>query len=109
MPRTSHPKTDSALDHHTIEAVEAAIAPVVRGVAATVPAKQLARDADVSESRAKQMRAGDTLPGIGPLILMARRYPALRERLVDLMHAELGEGEKSPAEILADIVRMVSR
>lgn len=32
-----------------------------------------------------------------------------RERLVALMHAEIGEGGKSPAEILADIVRMVTR
>jgi len=109
MPKQSFPNTGSPLDHHSIEAIEAAVAPVVRDVAVSAPIKQLARDADVSENRAKQIRAGDTLPGIGPLILMARRYPALRERLVALMHAEIGEGGKSPAEILADIVRMVTR
>lgn len=109
VPKPSFPDTGTPLDRHSIEAVEAEIAPVVHAVATAVPIKQLARDADVSETHAKQIRAGDTLPGVGPLILLARRYPALRERLVALMHAEIGEGGKSPAEILADIVRMVTR
>lgn len=105
--KATTPKTASELSTHSTDAVEAAVLPAVQAMAATVPIKTLARDLDVSIGRAKQIRAGDTLPGIGPLILAARRYPALREQLVRLMHAEMGDGGKSPAEILADIARMV--
>lgn len=101
MPKVSCPSSDSGVS------VETVVSDAVQRIATQGTVKAIARDAEISETRAKQLRAGDTLPGIGPVIRLARKHAALRDLLVQLMHSECGEGDKSPAQILAEIARLV--
>lgn len=101
------PKGASALDRRKDEIAERLRAAVVYEAAAH-PVKETARDAALTPSRVKQIRAGDAATISAPsLILLAQQRPALRSLLVELLHAELGETDRSPAQILDAIARLV--
>lgn len=89
--------------------VERAVREALATEAKSASVKETARDAELSLQRVKQMRAEASDPRASTLILLARRRPDLRAVLIELLHAEMGDGDKSPAQILAEIARMVAR
>lgn len=104
MPAKSLPPSERLLDRRRVEAeqrISAAIDEELR--AASV--KELARAAEVSEARIKQMRAAGADPKLSTGILMAQRCPKLRALLMDLLTAECGDGDRSPAQILDELAR----
>ena len=103
--KTSSPDKDSELSVRHAADLAQTIAEAVRAEARRTSCKRFALDAHVSEPRAKQLRAEPSDVRASTLIALAQRRPELRSLLVDLMHAEMGDGG-SPALILDRIARM---
>lgn len=106
MPTKSLPPTERLLDHRRVDA-ERRIAAAIDEEMRASSVKTLARAAEVSEARIKQMRAAGTDPKLSTGILLAQRCPRLRALLMDLLTAECGDSERSPAQILDAIARMI--
>lgn len=106
MSELSETKKSNALVHRRDD-VERAIGEAITTAAMSASIKGIARDAEISEQRAKQLRAEVCDPRASTLILLARRHPELRTILMELMWAEAGDGERSPAQILDAIARMI--
>lgn len=106
MSEVSSPKRATALVHRRDD-IERAIGEAIISAAMSASIKESARDAEISEQRAKQLRAEVCDPRASTLILLARRRPELRTILTELMWAEAGDGERSPAQIIDAIARMI--
>lgn len=106
MEGSSTPKA-TGFDHRKNEIAQR-LRVAVAHEAVSHPIKETARDASLTEARVKQLRAGDEAVISAPsLILLAQQRPALRGLLVELLHAEIGDAERSPAQILDAIMRLV--
>ncbi len=102
----SDPKTATQVADRRDDVLER-IAAALGEEARRTSVKEFARDAEVSEQRAKQIRVeAGNIHGT-TLILLAQRRPELRSLLTELMHAEVGDAERTPAQILDAIVRLV--
>lgn len=77
--------------------------------ASGIPSKVLAFDIGITERGVEKIKGGDSLPSLPVAIAMAQRIPALREYLVRLMNAELGESGEDPARVLDELTKMLAK
>lgn len=104
MPTKSLPPVERLLDHRRVDA-ERRISSAIDEEMRASSVKTLARAAEVSEARIKQMRLAGTDPKLSTGILLAQRCPRLRALMMDLLTAECGDNERSPAHILDELAR----
>lgn len=104
MRKESLPLRGRELDHRRDD-VEKRVAAAFDEELRLHSVKELARAAEISESRVKQMRAAGADPKLSTGILLAQRCPRLRALLTELMLSECGDAERSPAQVLDEIAR----
>ena len=74
-----------------------------------VSAKSLAKQLSATERAARNWKQSQNLPGGAYLIMLGRLRPEIRRKLTELMHAEMGETDKHPDEVLTEIQRIIDR
>lgn len=73
------------------------------------PAKVIALKIGATPRCIHGLRQGEHIPRADLMIALAREYPLIRRRLIELMDAEMGESGVDPQLVLDEIAKLVHR
>jgi hypothetical protein len=69
------------------------------------PAKIIAREIGATPRAIEGHKQGEHLPSSPVLIALGQRAAPMREYLIRLLHAELGESGENPSQVLTEAIR----